>query len=552
MSVPSGESPVVVTASAAGGEALPLTPPAPIDITAPPVDRVEPEPATIEGAAPDGPDEAARRPRTGRRAERRAERRRANRRLELALALVLAVILAAAGWFGAQRITRPLARPALLTDLPSSLSVGGAQPALPWPAKGQGAVSVPSLGYSQQSGPETPVPIASLTKMANAVVVLRDHPITAGGNGPMVTITADDVSEYNTELHNDQSTVAVRTGEVLTERQMLEALLTQSANNIAYALAAWDAGSQAPFVAKMNALAQSLGATSTHYVDASGYDPRSVSTAADCLRMAAAGMSDPTFAEVVAMKSVTLPLVGTLPNVVSEIGSNGVVGVKSGYTTKAGGCMVLAGNRVVQGRTVTVLVAVLGQPVPPPTLPKPPPTTAPPPPPTTTTPAPPPTTAPPAPGAAPPPPTTTPPPPTTTTIPPPPTTTTTIPVDDLPVVDPLKFTRPASDGLLTATGAAIVPVSVASAGQAVGTVTATWGGQRHRVEVITSKGAFLVAWPGQRVAAASKLSSVPAGGSGGRRVGTASFALGSQVQMVPLALATTVPEPSWWWRLIHG
>ncbi len=151
-----------------------------------------------------------------------------------------------------------------------------------------------------------------------------------------------------------------------------------------------------------------------------------------------------------------------------------------------------------------------------------------------------------------PPPTTTAPPPTTTTAPPPTTTTTTIPLNDLPVVDPLKFTRPAADGLLAATGAAIVPVTVASAGQSAGTVTATWGGRRHRVEVVASKGAFLIAWPGQQVVAASKLSPVPAGGSGGRRVGTASFVLGSQVQTVPLALAATVPEPSWWYRLIHG
>ena len=43
----------------------------------------------------------------------------------------------------------------------------------------------------------------------------------------------------------------------------------------------------------MNALAASLGATHTHYVDASGFDPQSVSTAADCLRIAAAGMAIP-------------------------------------------------------------------------------------------------------------------------------------------------------------------------------------------------------------------------------------------------------------------
>ncbi len=540
ISVQSAEGPVATTALAGGG-AVPLPPPASVDITAAEVGHLEPGPVAAEGDVPAPvPDP----PRT----ERRARRRRAHRRLTWSLALLaVAVILAAAGWEGAQRINRPLAHPALLADLPSSLPVGGTIPLLPWPAKGQAAVSVPSLGYTQQSAPESPVPIASLTKMTNAVVVLRDHPIAAGATGPPITITADDVAEYESELHNDQSTVAIRLGEVLTEQQMLEALLTQSANNIAYALAAWDAGSQAPFVAKMNALAVSLGATSTHYVDASGYDPHSVSSAADTLRVAAAGMSDPTFAQVVGMRSVTLPLVGTLPNIVSEIGSNNVVGIKSGYTTAAGGCMVLAANRTVSGRSVMVLVAVLGQPVPPPTIPKPTPTTAPPPPNTTTTT----TTAPPGSGTAAPPPTA-PPPTTTTTAPPPPTTTTTIPLNDLPVADPLRFTRPVADGLVSATEAAIVPVTVASPGQMVGSVTATWGGQRHRVGVVTSKQALVLGWPGQRVVSASKLVPVPAGGAGGRRVGTALYVLGTQVQAVPLTLATTVPEPSWWWRLIHN
>jgi hypothetical protein len=478
------------------------------------------------------------------RTERRARRRRAHRRLKWSLAAALVVLLSAAGWAGAQRINRPLTQPSLVAGLTSSLTVAGPAPALPWPTQGQGAVSIPSLSYTQQSGPESPVPIASLTKMTNAVVVLRDHPIAAGTDGPMITITAADVAEYDTELHNDQSTVAIRLGEVLTERQMLEALLTQSANDIAYVLAVWDAGSLPAFVAKMNAMAASLGATSTHYVDASGYDPLSVSTAADCLRIAAAGMNDPTFAQVVGLRSVTLPIVGTLPNIVPEIGSNSVVGIKSGYTSAARGCMVLAANRIIQGRSVLVLVAVLTQPVPPPTIPKPPPTTTTTPPPTTTT------TAPPPPaGAAPPPTTTTTPPPTTTA--PPPTTTTTIPLNDLTVPDPFRFTRPVVEGLLNATAAAVVPVSVTTRGQMLGTVTASWGGTQHKVAVVASRQALLLGWPGQRVAAGTKLLPVPAGGSGGHRVGTALFALGNQIEAVPLQLAATVPEPSWWWRLVH-
>ena len=125
-------------------------------------------------------------------------------------------------------------------------------------------------------------------------------------------MTSDDAAEYQAELHLDESSIAIQAGETLTERQMLEALLTQSANDIAYSLAVWDAGSVAAFVVKMNALAASLGATNTHYVDASGFDPHSVSSAADVLKVAAAGMSIPTFAEIVALPKVTLPLVGTL------------------------------------------------------------------------------------------------------------------------------------------------------------------------------------------------------------------------------------------------
>ncbi len=78
--------------------------------------------------------------------------------------------------------------------------------------------------------------------------------------------------------------------------------------------------------------------------------------------MAAAGMAIPTFAKVVDKATVTLPLVGTVNNIVTQIGSNGVVGIKSGYTSQAGACMVLAGYRTIGGRSVLVLALALGQP----------------------------------------------------------------------------------------------------------------------------------------------------------------------------------------------
>jgi D-alanyl-D-alanine carboxypeptidase len=486
-------------------------------------------------------------PRTVRRDRRQRTRRRYLRSLLVVLA---AVILAATGWEAAQRINQPLASPAVEAGLPASLVVAGAPPSLSWPSRGQGAISIPALGYAAQSGPESPVPIASLTKMTNALVILHDHAVPARTDGATVTITAGDVGEYDTELHNDQSTVPIQLGETLTERQMLEALLTQSANDIAYALAVWDAGSEGAFVAKMNAMATSLGANSTHYVDASGYSVGSVSTAADCLRIAAAGMADPTFAAVVGMATVTLPLAGVVHNVVTEVGSNGVVGVKSGYTSTAGGCMVLAADRVVDGRTVVVLAAVLGQPVPPPTAPTTTTTTTTMPPTTTTTA---PAAAPaPAPGAAPPsstPPSTAPPPAAPPASSPAPTTT--VPRDDLPVPDPFRFTRPVVEGLLASAEAGVVRLPLTRPGQPVGTVTASWGGRSHRVPLVASSEVWLLGWPGQRAISTTIVQSVAAGGSGGTQVGTAYYRLGGQLESVPLRLSSTVPEPSWWWRLVH-
>jgi D-alanyl-D-alanine carboxypeptidase (penicillin-binding protein 5/6) len=449
---------------------------------------------------------------------RRARRKRTHRRRWWSLVVVVSVvILAAAGLEAARRIDTPLAKPTVSSRVPASLAAAGVGPSVPWPVKGQGAIFIPSLGYAQQSGPEWPVPIASLTKLTSAIVVLHDRPVAANTDGPMITITAADVAEYDNDVHKDESTIPVQVGEQLSERQMLEALLTRSANNIAYSLAVWDAGSAAAFVARMNAMAASLGATSSHYVDVSGFDQQSVSTAADCLRITAAGMRDPTFAAIVALPSVTLPLVGTVPNLVTEVGSDNVVGVKSGYTSHAGGCMVLAGDRVLQGRTVQVLVAVLGQPTPAPV------------------------------------------PPTTTTTPPkvtvpgtPTTTTTTVPPDQWNVPDPFRFTRPVAENLLGTTEASVVPVTVSTAGKVVALVTSTWGRTHHQVPVITRVGAFVLAWPGQQVASAATLRPVGPGDAIGSQVGTATYSLGTQVESVPLQLTATVPEPSWWWRLIHA
>jgi D-alanyl-D-alanine carboxypeptidase (penicillin-binding protein 5/6) len=213
------------------------------------------------------------------------------------------------------------------------------------------------------AGPnQHPAPIASVAKVMTAYLVLRDHPLLPGEEGPTITLTDDDVVDTEQRRNRDESIVSVVAGERLTERQALEALLLPSANNIAVVLARWDAGSVGAFVAEMNATARALGMRHTHYTDPSGYDDATVSTAADQVRMVVRAMRIPVFAGIVATPSAVLPYVGTVHNTNTLLGREGFVGVKTGSDAAAGGCFAFRAVRTVRGRRATITGVVLGQP----------------------------------------------------------------------------------------------------------------------------------------------------------------------------------------------
>ena len=148
-------------------------------------------------------------------------------------------------------------------------------------------------------------------------------------------------------------------GEQLTERQLLEALLIPSGNNIARMLAAQVAGSETSFVAEMNAEARALGMDHTTYTDPSGFDPSTVSTAADQLRVLQQAMRFPVFRQIVSMASVTLPVAGTLTNF-NPLIADGYAG-KTGSDSAAGGCLAFFTQVTVGGRGLTAVGVVLGQ-----------------------------------------------------------------------------------------------------------------------------------------------------------------------------------------------
>ncbi|GIH18872.1 D-alanyl-D-alanine carboxypeptidase family protein [Rugosimonospora africana] len=288
-------------------------------------------------------------------AEPRPARRR---RLWLAVA-VLVPLLGAAGFAGL-RLAGPLPAPQVIQAVPQMYVIPGTPPILPWPSDGQAVLEVEGLGGLGSSGGSKPVPIASVTKVMTAYLILRDHPMRVNEDGPTLTVSADEAAAYPDQFARGESLVQVEAGEVLTERQALQALLLPSANNMAYILARWDAGSRPAFVAKMNRAAADLGMAHSHYTDPSGLEATTVSTAADQVTLARAAMEFPVMAQIVAMKQATLPVAGVVKNVNSLLGENGIVGVKTGNTDQAGGCLVFAADLGVNGHPIKVIGAVLG------------------------------------------------------------------------------------------------------------------------------------------------------------------------------------------------
>jgi serine-type D-Ala-D-Ala carboxypeptidase (penicillin-binding protein 5/6) len=236
---------------------------------------------------------------------------------------------------------------------------GGAEPSRGiWPSQGQAAIVIGD-GRPAVSPDEEAAPIASLAKVMTAYLTLERFPLSGDGDGFTMTVSAAQARAVAEEAEEGQSVVAVAAGERLTERQLLEALLIPSGNNIARMLAARVAGDEDAFVEEMNEAAGALGMDATTYTDPSGFDSATVSTAADQLRVFRHAMRFAAFRRIVSMGSVTLPVAGTLANF-NPLLDQGYAG-KTGSDSAAGGCLAFFTPVTVGGRRTTAVGVVMGQ-----------------------------------------------------------------------------------------------------------------------------------------------------------------------------------------------
>lgn len=283
---------------------------------------------------------------------------RLKRRFAVGVVVVVVVAIVAGGmvqWF------RPVPQPTL-QGLATGIRIPGIAPMLPWPSTGEAALGVPGLGILGKVRGTRPVPIGALSGVLTAYVILKDHPLSTGGDtGPSIAVTPQTLAAYRAGSSAGEPEIPVSSGESLTELDALEGLLVVSGNDMATLLADWDAGSTSAFVTKMQAAALSLGLRHTRITEPSGADDAVVSTPSDLVRLAEAAMRIPVLQQIVSLGEVNLPGIGLQYNPNFVLGQNGVVGIEAGSDTTANGCYLFAAQRTMGRQTVTLYGAVLGQ-----------------------------------------------------------------------------------------------------------------------------------------------------------------------------------------------
>ncbi|WP_369216826.1 D-alanyl-D-alanine carboxypeptidase, partial [Streptomyces flavofungini] len=264
--------------------------------------------------------------------------------------------------FAVVQAVRPLPTPTLNLTAEESVSFEGGKPSVPWPGQGQAAMDVNGIGTFGTSGAQKPVPIASIAKVMTVYLILRDHPLEKGKEGPKIPVDAAAEKHYETGKAEKESVVRVSEGQKITEYEALQAVMLPSANNVAKLLARWDgkSGSEDAFVDKMNKTAKELGMKNTHYTDPSGLDKTTVSTAEDLVKLGRAAMKNPVFNEISRQPSY-VDLNGEKQKNFFGLVPTVAIGIKTGTTTAAGGNILFAAEKQVDGKTQTIIGAALGQ-----------------------------------------------------------------------------------------------------------------------------------------------------------------------------------------------
>lgn len=206
---------------------------------------------------------------------------------------------------------------------------------IPLTAKAALLLDVDSMGLVFQKNVNTPYPMASLTKMMTALIILENHSLNE-----KITIPA--ISEYI-----EGSSMKLKPGDVLTVKDLLRGLMISSGNDAATVLAIYHSQTVFAFVEEMNARAKQLSLFQTHFQNPHGLDaPEHYTSARDLTIIGKMLLQYPVLRDIV--NTTTVDIESQIGEKYELVNTNllldspfPVYGLKTGTTENAGECLFL-------------------------------------------------------------------------------------------------------------------------------------------------------------------------------------------------------------------
>lgn len=181
---------------------------------------------------------------------------------------------------------------------------------------------------------DEPLSIASLTKLMTALVIIENNPDLS----KTITISKDAENKYNVPVYGN-----LKTGQKVSLENLLNLMLHYSSNDAAFALA--ESVGLNNFIEKMNQKAEDLGLESTHFINPTGLDPQDIdivpnySTSYDLVLLSKYILKNHPFLFELSLENGPYLIENGVLDL-HILASQTIIGGKTGYTEKAGGCML--------------------------------------------------------------------------------------------------------------------------------------------------------------------------------------------------------------------
>ncbi len=265
-------------------------------------------------------------------------RRRRRRRALIVTAITIAVVLAVVGGYTGWALNAPVRAPHIAAQAPSVPISSAAS--VPLASDGASALritggdayfSAAKTGIALRSGSDKPRPIASISKLITALVVLEARPLSgADDTGPTITFSKADHDLYDKYYVMGATIAAMPRGSSMSEYDALATMLIPSACNYAEAIATWAYGSQSAFLSATRRWLAAHGLTGTTIVEPTGISHRNTSTTKDLLKIGQLAAANPSIVKITGTSSLSLPGPGAMFNTNDLLGTDGISGLKTG------------------------------------------------------------------------------------------------------------------------------------------------------------------------------------------------------------------------------